>query len=310
MTLPLIDIIEQYDSICIFRHTNPDGDALGSQWGLAQFIRDNYPKKKVYVVGENNPSASLSLFPIANEVSEAVLKESLSIVLDSATQERIDGDATLGKAMVNVDHHPGESHYGDYQFVDSTRSSTCELLIDMLKDKGTVSKEAATYFLAGMLTDSLSFTVEATKARTLYLASYLMECGANITDLSARLFNRSYLNFKTKTYLATFVEFEDGLASLLVTKAMRDELNISSVTAKLLYSIMANVSDFEIWMIAVETDEGDYIGSVRSRNVTINEICSRFNGGGHRLACGVKDLTLVQVEELKKELIKAIKETL
>lgn len=310
MTLSLIEIIQQYDSICIFRHTNPDGDALGSQWGLAQFIRDNYPEKSVYVVGENNPSLSLSLFPISDEVSETVLKSSLSIVLDSATKERIDGDAMLGKAMVNVDHHPSEAHYGDYQFIDATRSSTCELLVDILKEKGTMSKQTATYFLAGMLTDSLSFTVEATKARTLYLAAYLMDCGANITELSASLFNRSYKNFKIKAQLSAFVELEDGLASLLVTKAMRDELNITAVTAKLFYSIMSNVSDFEIWMVAVETDEGDYIGSVRSRNVTINEICARFNGGGHRLACGVKGLTLDKVVELKKELIKGIKGTL
>ena len=44
--------IEKYDRIIIHRHSNPDGDALGSQIGLREIIRENYPQKEVYIVGD------------------------------------------------------------------------------------------------------------------------------------------------------------------------------------------------------------------------------------------------------------------
>ena len=43
--------IEDYNSIVIFGHPNPDGDCYGSQLGLRDTIRLNYPNKKVYAVG-------------------------------------------------------------------------------------------------------------------------------------------------------------------------------------------------------------------------------------------------------------------
>ena len=47
MLKQIIDKIEAYDSIVIFRHEYPDMDALGSQLGLKHAILDLYPEKKV-----------------------------------------------------------------------------------------------------------------------------------------------------------------------------------------------------------------------------------------------------------------------
>lgn len=46
----------------------------------------------------------------------------------------------------------------------------------------------------------------------------------------------------------------------------------------------------------------EYDGSLRSKTISINEIAQRFNGGGHKNACGVKDLTKKQLDELIQEL--------
>ena len=47
-----IKLIESYDTVIIHRHSKPDGDALGAQIGLYELIRYNYPKKRVYKVGD------------------------------------------------------------------------------------------------------------------------------------------------------------------------------------------------------------------------------------------------------------------
>ena len=47
-----LELIKKYDVIVIHRHTNPDGDALGSQIGLKALIQENFPDKTVYIVGD------------------------------------------------------------------------------------------------------------------------------------------------------------------------------------------------------------------------------------------------------------------
>ena len=48
----IIEAIQEYNTVIIHRHTSPDGDALGSQIGLKWLIKDNFPEKKVYIVGD------------------------------------------------------------------------------------------------------------------------------------------------------------------------------------------------------------------------------------------------------------------
>lgn len=42
----IVDTIKKYDKIIIHRHLRPDPDALGSQVGLAELLRESFPEKK------------------------------------------------------------------------------------------------------------------------------------------------------------------------------------------------------------------------------------------------------------------------
>ena len=55
--------IEKFDTIAVFRHQMPDFDALGTQWGLVTFIKENYPNKKVYSLGEPHKKFTGLLYP-------------------------------------------------------------------------------------------------------------------------------------------------------------------------------------------------------------------------------------------------------
>jgi phosphoesterase RecJ-like protein len=48
----ILDAIKKYDRIIIHRHSNPDGDALGSQIGLKNILKENFPQKDIYTVGD------------------------------------------------------------------------------------------------------------------------------------------------------------------------------------------------------------------------------------------------------------------
>ena len=48
----ILEQIKKYNRIIIHRHTKPDGDAMGSQIGLKHILKDNFPEKEIYVVGD------------------------------------------------------------------------------------------------------------------------------------------------------------------------------------------------------------------------------------------------------------------
>ena len=86
-------LIEKYDRIIIHRHKNPDGDAIGSQLGLYHAIKDSYPEKEVYTVGDLTPRYSFMLTRPMDEISDDLYKGALAIVLDTSAKALI-ADAT------------------------------------------------------------------------------------------------------------------------------------------------------------------------------------------------------------------------
>ena len=54
----ILEKIKAYDTIIIHRHQRPDPDAIGSQVGLKEILKTNFPDKKVLATGVNEPTLS------------------------------------------------------------------------------------------------------------------------------------------------------------------------------------------------------------------------------------------------------------
>ena len=129
MKQQILQKIKQYDTIIIHRHVRPDPDAYGSQGGLAEIIKTTYPDKNVYLAGDDEPT--LAYLNQMDDISDAVYEGALVIVCDTANQERIsDQRYHLGDFLIKIDHHPNEDTYGDLQWVDTTASSTSEMIYE------------------------------------------------------------------------------------------------------------------------------------------------------------------------------------
>ena len=79
----ILEAIQQYDTIIIHRHTNPDGDALGSQIGLKHILKDNFPNKKIYVVGDGAGRYAFMDGSVMDEIEDSVYTDAMAILLDS-----------------------------------------------------------------------------------------------------------------------------------------------------------------------------------------------------------------------------------
>ena len=136
MKRQIIDKIKQYETIITHRHVRPDPDAYGSQFGLAELIRANYPEKKVYTVGEHDDSLSFLAMP--EQIDDAVFEGALVIVTDTANTERVDDQRyNKGAYLIKIDHHPNDDAYGDLLWVDTNASSCSEMIYELFEEGKT-----------------------------------------------------------------------------------------------------------------------------------------------------------------------------
>lgn len=298
--------IESYDTIAVFRHVNPDGDALGSQLGLVKWIRHNYPNKTVYALGSDDHN--YEIYDAMDQVES--LENFLAIVVDTANTPRVDdGRYQLGDKIIKIDHHLIVDRYGDLQIVDIDRGSACEIVTDLLRSMNKeFTPEISKMLLSGILTDTLRFSIEKTSGKTLESASYLVSQGANISKLQQELFTQPRFIFELKAKLMTHVHVKNNLAYLFLDSVQLDELGVSWKDVKAQVNMMSNVDEFNIWTVVTENDNHDFEVSIRSRQNTINDIAESYGGGGHRLASGISGLTREQALLVIEELAKRSKE--
>lgn len=300
-------LLEQYDVITIYRHVAPDGDALGSQFGLKQYILDTYPHKKVYALGYDDAGSKAHVYPKGDICDDKTIQQSLAIVLDSANAPRIDDQRfKTASKIVSIDHHIVCDHYADVEIVYDLCGATCEILAGIFEyRKIALSKQAAQYLYMGFIADTLRFSIPTMTSQALHLAAYLLDCGVDVAAANEAQFSTSLKSYRFENFLRSHLHIQnDHLAYCIITKEEYEAYGMSFQEAKEKVFVMGGVNEFKIWALFTQVPSGQplYNGSLRSNQILINDIAAKYRGGGHRYACGVKDLTNDDIYSLLAEL--------
>lgn len=303
----IIELIEQFDTICIYRHILPDGDAKGSQFGMKSWIESKYPNKKVVALGKDTQN---SFFPDCDQ-EKIDFSKALAIICDTSNRERIDGEGWEQCAkVIKIDHHPVVDSYGDLNIVDDTTCAACEVIAQMLMDhQETLTLETATYLYCGLLTDSQRFSIPTVSERSLRVASYLVSFGVDIQKCNLKMFSVNLKEYEFENYLRNKVIYKDSLAYIVASKEDYEKFDISFEKAKEKVNVMANVEEIESYVLYTEQPEGNYSASFRSKRTVLNDIAAHFGGGGHNFASGAKNLTLEDIQKANQELIDRMHES-
>lgn len=302
------ELIQKYDVITVFRHQNPDPDALGSQWGLVTWLKETFPNKAIYALGKH-VGVKPQLFEAYDLVEDSVISSSLSIILDTSNAARIDDQRfSSAKMSLKIDHHPLGEAYAQHQIVIEEASSTSEVIAGLIKEfmlDEAISSKAAKYLYMGILTDSLNFSTSNVTYSTLENAAYLAKSHLDLPKINEELYLIDENEFKFVNQLRNLAIVDEGLIYAIVTKALTEECGITPNMAKEHVNDLGLVREYEIWVLFVQQEVPNqhlYNGSIRSRNVTINDIAIKYNGGGHRLAAAVKNLSLGEIQSVIHDL--------
>ncbi|MBR5997091.1 MAG: bifunctional oligoribonuclease/PAP phosphatase NrnA [Bacilli bacterium] len=285
----IISKIEQYDSIVIFGHLNPDGDCYGSQIALRNILKLKYPNKQIYCVG----SGLKKFFDIIGKmdvVSDEVIAQSLAIVLDSNDINRLeDQRAWKARDFAKIDHHIDTFtfHEGP-EVIDDTATSTCELIYLFAKENNfEIDLISASALYLGMMTDTARFQFANNFVRMFEIARDLCDRGVDPILLNKTNNLVPEINISIKSFIYSHVKKDRrGIIYAVATKEDREKLGVTSAQICANTSLLSYVVGFPVWLIASETDNGGMQVEMRSSTFDIQKIATHFGGGGHTFAAG------------------------
>lgn len=304
--------IERYDRICVFRHIKPDFDAIGTQLGVYQFIKDNFPNKEVHFVGDNHVTLTPRLFPEMESLNNEWFKggDFLAIIVDVGDHERIaDPRYKHAKYKVKIDHHPCKSEIAPRASVlDTEAAAAGEMVADLLLSwKGkTLSKEAARWLYIAIVGDSGRFMYSSTSIHTFAIAEELLKTGFNMRDTYLAMYEKTIDSLKSQAYVLSHFEVSPhGVAYYILPKSVQEDLKISSEQGKENVNMFSNISGINVWCSITEDDNPkDYCWriSIRSKKQDISPIAFKWGGGGHAQASGARIANLSELDAFIKDL--------
>ncbi|MEH7442456.1 bifunctional oligoribonuclease/PAP phosphatase NrnA [Bacillus sp. JJ1122] len=311
MKAQILEAIENYETIIIHRHVRPDPDAYGSQGGLAEVLKASFPGKNIYTVGKEE--SSLNYLRRLDSIPDDTFKGALVIVCDTANAERICDDRyRLGEQLIKIDHHPNEDPYGDLQWVDTTASSTSEMIYEFylsFKEQGLkMSDEAARLLYAGIVGDTGRFLYPSTTNKTFAYAGELIHYNFSRTELYDRMYELAPNVVKLNGYiLQNFELLENGAARVVMKQELLEQYSVKPSEASLLVSELGNVAGIKAWVFFIEEEDQIRV-RLRSKGPVINGIARKYNGGGHPLAAGASIYSWDDVQNVLNDLIEVCKE--
>lgn len=301
----ILQLIRQHDRIIIHRHSNPDGDAIGSQIGLKHILLENFPGKEVYVVGDDAHHYRFMDDSIMDVIPDDYYKDALAIVLDTSAKKLISDDRyTLAKSTARLDHHIFCETICQEEVTDTSFESCCGLVAAFAKESSlALSPIAAKSLYTGMVTDSGRFRYDSTTAQTHRMAAFLLEQPFDTGEIYRNLYADDFSRIQLKAKFVLKIRFTaKNVAYIHTPKEEVAALNVDTFTiSRGMVGTMSDIRGVDIWANFTETDNG-ILCELRSSKYNINPIAVKYGGGGHAKASGATLQSREDMENMLRDL--------
>ncbi len=295
----IISAIRKNQRFMVATHVNPDGDAIGALLGMKLILQrlgksvDAYAQDRVPPEFEFLPQARA----IHNKPLESVEYE-VAILVDCGDFERVGKELSRfisrgAPFVINIDHHVTSKPFGDICWVETSASSTCEMLYDLCVSLSLAPDAALSSVLyTGILTDTGSFRFSNTTRRVFEIVSVLVEMGADPAHIATQIYD-SATPEKLKLLAQVLGTMEFHADSRIVTaelsRSMISDSSSSYMDSEGFINHLRSVKSVDLAMLFRELSDGLVHISMRSRGgIDVATLAQRHGGGGHRRAAACR----------------------
>jgi len=305
--------IKTYKNFLLTTHQTPDGDGIGCELAFLRLLKKL--GKNAIVVNENLSSSVYEFLPGYNDIIDvdeyAQMKFSpdVIIVFDCSLKDRIGKLVSffpVESKILNIDHHDGNTFFGDINWVCPSCSSVGEMCFFIAHDLESLDNAIAECLYVAILTDTGSFRHHF-DLKTIKVVSELIRAGINPEQIADNVYNNNSLAcLKLLGHALISIEYDSSINAAWTilyqdtfkkTGAVEQDTEIVIDTLRTIEHV-----DF-VFLVKERKNEVKF--SLRSRKgVNVRKIAEMFGGGGHDNAAGfsLKDITVTEALEqfLKK----------
>lgn len=306
------DFLKQRDNFVILTHQNPDGDTLGSGFGLAMLL-EKLGKKSTVICSDEIPKKYSYFTEFAPQ--NADFEQDLTIVAVDVADVKLLGK--LEKEYANrvelcIDHHVSNIGYANSTYLDSDAAANCECIFDLAKELSVeIDKNMALALYTGISTDTGCFRFSNTTSKTHRIGADLMELGIDTAEINRIMFetkSRIRVELEKMALDAMEFHFDDTCAIITVTREMYEKTGCKDEDLEGITSISRSIEGVMVGVTLREREEGGFKISVRTYPpIDASEICRRVGGGGHIRAAGCQLGAEYTAEQARAEMLKHVK---
>jgi phosphoesterase RecJ-like protein len=286
--------IKSANNIGLFCHRSPDMDCLGSMFALGTALEKM--GKNVTLFCDEKLTSNQSKLVDKDRLEKNKLDANdfdLFISVDVAGAKQLGNFEqffTSFPLTARIDHHKRDDDYALISFIDNTRSSCCEIVLDFIEYLGVkITPEIATYLYAGLSSDTNSFVNLNTNEKSFKTAMKLFNYGANITmvnEVEYRTISEKNIAMKKVLYHKVKL-YKEGFAICLISNKDLKDNKADKTNCSTFSTEMVSIDGINMSCSIIEKEKDVYSLSFRSkRGYSSYQIAIQFGGGGHNEASG------------------------
>lgn len=318
----LIKLIKEKQKFIITTHINPDGDGLGSEIAFFHLLKDF--GKEVFIINQDPPLKSYSFLGKDGNISvynrdlhHEIFSSAdviLAIDLSSANRLGVIEEELKSNQIYSVcfDHHPPVKKFADLHVVNQNASSIGEMIYDLAKEMGLdITEDIALGIYVSILTDTGSFRYTNTSSKTHEIAAELLKYGIEPNKIYQNIYeNNSSKKIVLLGKMINTLQLDEAgkiVWAAITLKALKEaEYDLGLGDKEGFIDMLRTLTGIEVAILFYEKEKTVIKVSMRSKgNIDVNQVASKFGGGGHPFAAGIT----MKDEKLNPAIQKVLKET-
>lgn len=306
----LCEYLKSHDNYVVLTHANPDGDTLGSAYGLKLGLKklgkrvqvaccDEIPHKYDYFIDDSE----------CDFIPETVVAVDVAdIKLLGDLYERFEGRIDL-----NIDHHISNTHYANRLYLDENAAACAETVYEILDELGVeFDRNIANALYTGLSTDTGCFKYGNVTAHTHHIAAKLYKIGVDAAEINRIMFDtksKSRVKMEKRVLDSAEFHFDDRCMLMAITLDVQRETGCSRADMEGVPPMSRSVEGVLCGITLKENRENEFKISLRTYDpLDASAICGKLGGGGHKAAAGCT--VIGSLDEAKAKILEVVKEAL
>ncbi len=318
----IISKIKSKNDFIITTHVNPDGDAIGSELALARYLQilgknvtiinhSPTPDYLMFMLNSNDTILEFNAEQHSNLIKDTDVMFTLDLSQLSRTKSLEDFIRKSNASIICIDHHPLPEDYADFSLVETTSSSTGELIYKLIKQsEAEITLDIALPLYVAIMTDTGSFKYERTTANLHRIIAELLDAGVVPIKIHQAIYDQgsaSRIQLLGRAFNSLVITGDGKLAYMKISRKDLKETNSKEEDVEGFVSYTLSIKGVEVGLFFFELENGFKISLRSATSVPVNKLAAEFNGGGHFFAAGVRLEDKNMEETLPKVIETAVK---